>query len=106
MFIILAWIVIALVAGFVADYLVGRKRNYERWELFVVGMVGSVVGGFLLMLILGGDVWGFPISGLFGSIVGAIIVLLIYGPIRDRLRAKTPPPPAGKNLAMKSSKKK
>jgi len=87
MYILLAFIVIALVAGFVADYLVGRKRNYERWELFVVGIIGSFVGGTLLSFIAG-DGFEFRISGLIGSIVGAIVVLLIYGPVRDQLRKR------------------
>jgi len=87
MYILLAFIVIALVAGFVADYLVGRKRNYERWELFVVGIIGSFVGGTLIALIVDGNL-DIHISGLLGSIVGAIVVLLIYGPVRDQLRKR------------------
>ena len=105
MYLILAFIVIALVAGFVADYLVGRQRNYERWELFVVGIIGSFVGGLLASLIAG-DGFELRLSGLLGSIVGAIVVLLIYGPVRDQLRKRTtPPPPPAKNLATKSSSK-
>ena len=109
MFILLAWIVIALVAGFVADYLVGRAREYERWELFVVGMIGSFVGGALFStvdaLVNGGDLNLLRPSGLIGSIIGAIVVLVIYGPVRDRLRANNAPAPA-KNTAMKSSSSK
>ena len=45
--IIVAFIVIALVAGFVAKYLVGGKRHYETWELFVVGLVGQCVADLL-----------------------------------------------------------
>ncbi len=106
MYILLAWIVIALVAGFIADYLVGRSRQYERWELFVVGMIGSFVGGAIGSLIEGGDLLTLRPSGLIGSIVGAIVVLLIYGPVRDRLRANSAPAaPAGKNTAIKPKKK-
>jgi uncharacterized membrane protein YeaQ/YmgE (transglycosylase-associated protein family) len=106
MYILLAWIVIALVAGFIADYLVGRARQYERWELFVVGMVGSFVGGAIFSFLEGGDLLALRPSGLIGSIIGAIVVLLIYGPVRDRLRANAKPAtPAGKNTAMKSKKK-
>ena len=47
MFLILAFIVIALVAGFVANFLVAGKRKYENWELFVIGLVGSFVGGLI-----------------------------------------------------------
>ena len=106
MYILLAWIVIALVAGFIADYLVGRSRQYERWELFVVGMIGSFVGGALFSFIEGGDLLTLRPSGLIGSIIGAIVVLLIYGPVRDRLRANSQPAtPAGKNTAIKPKKK-
>lgn len=85
MYLVVAWIVIALVAGFIADWLVGRKRKYERWELFVVGMIGSFVGGSIFSIVAG-DGFDLRISGLLGSTIGAIIVLLIYGPVRDQLR--------------------
>ena len=51
--IILAFIVIALVAGFIANWLVGRKYTYETWELFVAGIIGSFVGGLIFNLIAG-----------------------------------------------------
>lgn len=100
MFLVLAFIVIALVAGFVADYVWGRKHSYERWELFVVGIVGSFVGGSLFAII---DGKGFEIgiSGLLGSTIGAIVVLPIYGFLREKF--KPTPVPASKNTAMKSS---
>jgi uncharacterized membrane protein YeaQ/YmgE (transglycosylase-associated protein family) len=104
MYILLAWIVIALVAGFIADYVWGRKKSYERWELFVVGMVGSFVGGALFSFLNGGDLLELRPSGLIGSIIGAIIALPVYGFLRDRFFAK--PAPVTKNTAMKSAKKK
>ena len=78
--IILAFIVIALVAGFVANWLIGKSRNYETWELFVVGIVGSFVGGFLGYLLFGfdDDEGAIQPGGIIGSIVGAVIVLLIW----------------------------
>ena len=83
--IILAIIVIALVAGFVANWLVGRGRGYQPWELLVAGLVGSFVGGLIFNLAAGN---GFDLhwTGLVGSTLGAIVVLLIYGPIRTMLR--------------------
>jgi uncharacterized membrane protein YeaQ/YmgE (transglycosylase-associated protein family) len=85
--IILAFIVIALVAGFIANWLVAGKRNYENWELFVVGIIGSFVGGLIFNLIDGGGL-DIRISGLIGSTIGAIVVLVIYGPVRDQLRKR------------------
>ena len=83
--IILGFIVIALVAGFVANWLVGKGRGYENWELFLAGIVGSFVGGAIFNFIAGNGLelhW----TGLLGSILGAIVVLLIYGPLRKMLR--------------------
>ncbi len=86
--IILAFIVIALVAGFVANYLVGGKRKYENWELFVIGIVGSFVGGLIFSFLFDGGNLEIRPTGLIGSIIGAIAALLIYGPIRDQLRKR------------------
>ena len=83
--IILAFVVIALVAGFIANWLIGRGRNYEPWELFVVGIVGSFVGGLIFNLVAGKGI-DFDITGLVGSTLGAIVVLALYGPVRDRMR--------------------
>ena len=87
MFLLLAFIVIALVAGYVANFLVGKKRKYEPWELFVIGIVGSFVGGLLFSLIAGDGIELRP-TGLIGSCIGAIVALVIYGPIRDQLRKR------------------
>lgn len=87
MFLILAFIVIAIVAGGVANFLVGKPRKYEPWELFVIGLVGSFVGGLIFSLIAGDGVELRP-TGLIGSSIGAIVALLIYGPVRDQLRKR------------------
>lgn len=87
MFLLLAFIVIALVAGFLANFLVAGKRKYENWELFVIGIVGSFVGGLLFSFIAGDGLELRP-TGLVGSCIGAIVALLIYGPVRDQLRKR------------------
>jgi len=88
--IILAFIVIALVAGFIANWLVGRGRNYENWELFVVGIIGSFVGGLIFNLLAGNGI-DFNITGLIGSTLGAIVVLALYGPLRTWWRKRNAP---------------
>lgn len=90
MFFILALVVIPLVAGYVANYVVGKGKGFLPWELFVAGIIGSFVGGAIGNVIAGEGVFGgdgFAIhpSGLIGSIVGAIIVLAIWGWFRMRM---------------------
>ena len=79
--IVLAFIVIALVAGYIANFLVGKGKGFLPWEMFVAGIIGSFVGGTLLSFIAG-DGFDIALSGLIGSIVGAIVVLAVWGWLR------------------------
>jgi uncharacterized membrane protein YeaQ/YmgE (transglycosylase-associated protein family) len=79
-------IIIGLVAGWIANRVVGARRGFTPLELLIVGLAGSVVGGTLFSLLLGE---GFDLrpGGFIGATVGAILILAVYGPIRDRMRA-------------------
>jgi len=90
MFFVIALVLIPLVAGYVANLIVGKDKGFLPWELFVAGIIGSFVGGTLVSLIVDGE-FDLSISGLVGSIVGAIIVLAVWGWLRLRaLKSKTP----------------
>lgn len=78
---ILGFVVIALVAGYVANYLVGKGKGFQQWEMFAAGIIGSFVGGTLINLIFEGDL-DVSLSGLLGSVIGAIIVLAVWGWLR------------------------
>lgn len=85
--IFLAIIVIGLVAGFLANLVVGKGRGYSQLELLLAGLAGSVVGGTLFSLLLG-EGFDLRVGGFIGATVGAIIVLALYGPIRSRMAAR------------------
>jgi uncharacterized membrane protein YeaQ/YmgE (transglycosylase-associated protein family) len=78
---LLGFTVIALVAGFVANLIVGKDKGFQNWELFVAGIIGSFVGGGILNLLINGN-FDLGISGLIGSTLGAIIVLAVWGWLR------------------------
>ena len=84
---ILAFIIIGLIAGAVARFLVPGPDPMGWIGTIVLGIVGSFVGGFLANLIFGGVVALSP-TGIIGSIIGAIIVLLIWRQVGGR-RAST-----------------
>ena len=71
---LIGWIVIGLIAGWLAGK-ISRGAGYGCITDIVLGLVGSVIGGWLFMKlgILGG---GFLIS-LAAATVGAIIVVSI-----------------------------
>ena len=71
---ILTWLVVGLVAGVLADMLVG---GYGILMDIVVGIAGAFIGGWVF--IHAG--WHAPFAGLAGTItiafVGAVILLLV-----------------------------
>ena len=80
---ILAFIIVGLIAGAVARFLVPGPDPMGWIGTIVLGIVGSFVGGFLSNLIFGGVVALSP-AGIIGSIIGAIIVLLIWRQVGGR----------------------
>ena len=83
---IIYMLVIGLVAGLLARLLVPGPDPMSLLQTWILGAVGSLVGGFLGVLLFGKDTeegW-FQASGIIGSIVGAIIVLLIYRAVTRR----------------------
>jgi uncharacterized membrane protein YeaQ/YmgE (transglycosylase-associated protein family) len=72
---IVAWIVVGLIAGWLADRFV-KGGGYGLKGDLVVGLLGALIGGFLVGFSLQGSAG----VGLLGSIVAAFIgaVVLIY----------------------------
>jgi len=76
---ILGWIVIGLLAGFVAGQVM-KGSGYGIVGDVVVGLVGAVVGGFLASLLgLGGLNSNDPISWgtFFIALIGAIVLIAV-----------------------------
>lgn len=83
---IFGMIVVGFVAGYAARALVPGPQKLGVGRTFLLGIVGSFVGGFLGYLIFDKDLsdGAFQASGVFGSIVGAVIALLIYLQVKKR----------------------
>ncbi|MCP3424294.1 GlsB/YeaQ/YmgE family stress response membrane protein [Nocardioides pinisoli] len=76
---ILAIIVFGLLAGGLAQLVLGRSMRDVNWTIAIVtGLVGSFVGGLLVSL-LAGDGLELRPSGLIGSFVGALLLTLAWG---------------------------
>jgi uncharacterized membrane protein YeaQ/YmgE (transglycosylase-associated protein family) len=74
----IAWLLIGLVAGAVARLLVPGRDPMGLLGTLVLGLVGSVIGGWLAVLLTSRTMSEFTAAGLLGSIVGAIVALIIY----------------------------
>ena len=76
---ILAWIIIGLIAGWLATRITGARGGLLRNLAF--GLVGAILGGFLfnkLGLQVVPDFWG----QLITATIGAIVFLFIWQAIR------------------------
>jgi uncharacterized membrane protein YeaQ/YmgE (transglycosylase-associated protein family) len=74
---LIAFLIIGLIAGFIARALVPGPDPMGWVGTMVLGIIGSFVGGTLAALLFGGTL-DISASGLIGSVVGSIIVLLIW----------------------------
>jgi uncharacterized membrane protein YeaQ/YmgE (transglycosylase-associated protein family) len=82
---IIGWVVFGLIAGLIARAVVPGKDDIGMLMTIVLGVIGSVVGGWVLGFFTVGF-RGFQPAGWIGSIIGAIVVLVIYNKITGRKR--------------------
>jgi uncharacterized membrane protein YeaQ/YmgE (transglycosylase-associated protein family) len=73
---VLAWIIVGLVAGWLAEQFTGREHGLVR--NLVVGVIGALVGGFLFNSLLGFSYNpGINLATIFVATVGALVFLWI-----------------------------
>ncbi len=82
---ILAWIVLGLIAGFIASKVVNRTGGNLVMEL-VLGVVGAFVGGFLFTRFGEAGVTGLNIYSILVATLGAVVVLVVYHALTGRRR--------------------
>ena len=80
---ILSWIVIGLVAGWIAGKLVGG-RGFGCLGNMVVGVIGALLGGWLSSTYLGLDVTGINPTSILIAVAGAALFLGILRLIPGR----------------------
>ena len=81
---ILAWLVVGLLAGWIASMVVNRGRGEGLLMDIVLGVVGAIVGGFLFGFFGHAGVTGINLYSILVAVVGAIVVLVIYHALTRR----------------------
>lgn len=75
---VVTWIILGLIAGFIASKIVNRTGSGLILDL-VLGMVGAAVGGFIVSGLFGmRGITGLNIWSIIVSVIGAVVVLWIY----------------------------
>jgi len=78
---ILLWIVIGLIAGWLASAVVGG--GFGLIGDIVVGVVGAFVGGFVFRALHIGTPFGGLAGTIFVAFIGAVVLLLLLRLIRS-----------------------
>jgi uncharacterized membrane protein YeaQ/YmgE (transglycosylase-associated protein family) len=78
---ILTWIILGLIAGFIASKIVNKSGEGLVLDI-VLGIVGAVVGGWLFNQFGAAGVTGFNIYSILVAVVGAVLLLVVYHAIR------------------------
>jgi uncharacterized membrane protein YeaQ/YmgE (transglycosylase-associated protein family) len=84
---LLAWLVLGLVAGFIASKLVNRVGSGVIMDLFL-GVVGAFVGGFLFTRFGHAGVTGLNLYSFMVATLGAVVVLVIFHALEGRGRRR------------------
>jgi len=82
---ILSWIVIGGLAGLAARFV--TKRRMGLFVTIIVGIIGAVVGGWVLTAVTNGPgLTGFSLRSFLVAFAGAVVLIFVYGLISDRGR--------------------
>jgi uncharacterized membrane protein YeaQ/YmgE (transglycosylase-associated protein family) len=75
---ILSWIVMGLIVGLLAKFVVPGKDPGGLIITICIGIAGAFVGGFIGSFLGLGEVTGFNVGSLLLAIAGAVIILIAY----------------------------
>ncbi len=75
---IISWIVIGLIAGILGKLIMPGRDPGGFLLTIVIGMIGALVGGFVVQLLGGTGLTGFNIWSILVATLGAIILLALY----------------------------
>ncbi len=85
---LIVWIIVGAIAGWIASIIVGTNAQQGLISDIIVGMIGSVVGGALVIFLQTGTLdlntafTGFNLVSILVSILGAVVLLAMVKALR------------------------
>ena len=74
---IILWIIFGAIAGWIASVIMKSNSNQGTMTDIVLGVIGAIVGGFLMGLVGQSGVNGFNLYSLGVAVIGASVVIYI-----------------------------
>ena len=79
---IFIWILFGAIAGWIASIIMGRNAQMGAIANIVVGIVGAIIGGFIMSVFGSVGVTGFNFYSIFVAVLGATVLLFLTGLFR------------------------
>lgn len=83
----LAWIVFGALVGWVASIIMRTNENQGAAENIALGIVGALIGGFVMRLLGGDGITGFNLYSFLVALGGALALILLFRIFSGRSRA-------------------
>lgn len=81
---ILTWVVLGLLAGFLAKFLMPGNDPGGLIITILLGVAGALLGGFIATKMGYGNVTGFDVRSLGIAILGSLLLLIVYRMMRRK----------------------
>lgn len=79
---IVFWVVLGALAGWIASMVMGRNAQMGAVANIIVGIIGALIGGFVMNSLGASGVTGFNLYSVLVAIGGAIVLLFVVGLFR------------------------
>ena len=75
----ISWIIFGAIAGWIASIITGRNSRMGCLANIAAGVMGALIGGFVMSLLGRSGVTGFNLSSFLVAVLGAVVLLGITG---------------------------
>lgn len=75
---IIFWIIFGALIGWIATIITSTEKNHGVLGNVVIGIAGSVFGGFVINALGGSDISSFNVYSLLVAIFGSVAILFVW----------------------------